>query len=124
MNSESESNRRIENVEKNPVLLHEFFEDSARRWPERTAVDVPPGIGRPNRHLVSYLELKRQSDAVSQSLRSLVTGECVVAVVLPRSGANLYCSQLGILKAGAAYTCIDPAFPDDQLHEILKDCEP
>jgi len=124
MNSDSESKTEIQNADETPVLLHEFFERAARRWPERTAVDVPPGIGRPHRHLVSYLELKRQSDAVSQSLRTFVTGECVVAILLPRSGANLYCSQLGILKAGAAYTCIDPAFPDDQLHEILKDCEP
>ena len=124
MNSESESKTSIENDDKTPLLLHEFFERASRRWPERTAVDVPPGIGRPHRHLVSYLELKRQSDAVSQSLRTLVTEECVVAILLPRSTANLYCSQLGILKAGAAYTCIDPAFPDDQLHEILKDCEP
>src|SRR5215471_1718547 len=124
MSSESELNRSTENTEKHPVLLHQFFENAARRWPERTAVDVPPGIGRPHRHLVSYLELKRQSDAVSQSLRNLVTKECVVAILLPRNGANLYCSQLGILKAGAAFTCVDPAFPDNQLSEILQDCEP
>src|SRR5215471_6570947 len=103
--SESESKDIIESVDQTPVLLHEFFERASRRWPERTAVDVPPGIGRPHRHLVSYLELKRQSDAISQALRALVTEECVVAILLPRSTANLYSSQLGIMKAGAAYTC-------------------
>src|SRR5215813_9064047 len=123
MNSDSESKTEIQNADETPVLLHEFFERAARRRPERTAVDVPPGIGRPHRHLVSYLELKRQSDVVSHSLRSVVTRECVVAILLPRSGAHLYCGQLGILKAGAAYTCIDPAFPDDQLREILQDCD-
>src|SRR5215813_10717264 len=123
MTSENQSKRNIDAVEDSPSLLHEFFERAAKRWPERTAVDVPPGIGRPHRHLVSYLELKRQSDVVSHSLRSVVTGECVVAILLPRSGAHLYCGQLGILKAGAAYTCIDPAFPDDQLREILQDCD-
>src|SRR5215471_12964902 len=124
MNSEKASNDNIDVIENRPVLLHEFFERAAKRWPERTAVDVPPGIGRPHRHLVSYLELKRQSDAVSDFLRNLVTGESVVAILLPRNGANLYCSQLGILKAGAAFTCVDPAFPDNQLSEILQDCEP
>jgi hypothetical protein len=48
-----------------PILLHHFFANSVRRWPARTAVDVPPGHGRPERRLTTYAELARQADAVS-----------------------------------------------------------
>ena len=102
-------------------LLHHFFERAASRWPDRTAVDVPPGIGRPERRLVSYRELDLQAEAIARFLRTIVSNECVVAILLPRRNENLYSCQLGVLKAGAAYTCIDPAFPDEQVRDILED---
>jgi non-ribosomal peptide synthetase-like protein len=52
-----------------------------------------------------------------------VSGECVVAIMLPRNSDLLYAAQLGVLKAGAAYTCIDPSFPDRRVRELLADSE-
>lgn len=43
--------------------------------------------------------------------------------MLPRRSEHLYSSQLAVLKAGAAYTCLDPSFPDDQLRDILLDSQ-
>jgi len=106
-----------------PRLLHQFFERSALQWPERVALDVPPGHGRPERLLVTYAELGRQADALASFLRRFVTGECVVALLLPRRSEHLYVGQLAALKAGAAYTCLDPAFPDEQVREVLADAE-
>ena len=117
-----QSNRIIEPVN-GSGLLHHFFERSARLWPERIAVDVPPGIGRSERRLVSYRELEQQANALASFLSTFVSGECVVAILLPRSSEHLYSSQLGVLKAGAAYACIDTASPDDQLRDILKDSD-
>ena len=54
-------------------------------------------------------------------LGSFVTGECAIAILLPRSTEYLYSSQLAVLKSGAAYVCIDTAAPDDQLWDILVD---
>jgi len=34
-----------------PLLLHEIFEAVARRFPDRTAIDVPPSSSRPARLL-------------------------------------------------------------------------
>ncbi|MBK7250444.1 MAG: AMP-binding protein [Gammaproteobacteria bacterium] len=39
--------------------------------------------------------------------------------LLPRTRAELYIGQLGILKAGGAFACIDPAFPDWQVQTVL-----
>jgi non-ribosomal peptide synthetase-like protein len=104
-------------------LLHQFLERVARRSPDRIALDIPPGTGRAERRLVSYAELERRSNAMAGFLRTFVSGECVVAILLPRSTEHLYISQLAVLKAGAAYTCIDPAFPDEQMRNILEDSE-
>ena len=105
-----------------PTLLHEFFDHAARRWPDRVAIDVPPASGRPDRRVISYSELQRQCDALASFLRDFVKEECVVAILLPRESEHLYLAQLAVLKAGAAYTCIDPLFPDEQIRDILDDC--
>lgn len=106
-----------------PAFLHQFFEASVRQWPDRLALDIPPGSGHPERCLLTYAQLGQQADAVAAFLRPFVTGECIVALLLPRGNAFLYSGQLGALKAGAAYTCIDPAFPDEQVRNILDDSE-
>jgi len=107
-----------------PRLLHEFFTRAARRWPENVAIDVPPTPSHPHRRTLTYSELGRRSDALAAYLREFVTGECVVAVVLPRNSEHVYLAQLAILKAGAAYVCIDPSFPDLQVNTILSDARP
>jgi non-ribosomal peptide synthetase-like protein len=106
-----------------PFLLHQFFERAARRWPERTAVDIPPCNGTRERRLITYRELECQSNSLAGSLQTFVDKECVVAILLPRHTENLYISQLAVLKAGGAYTCIDSAFPDEQVRDILVDSE-
>ncbi len=107
-----------------PWLLHEFFTRSATRWPHRVAVDVPPGRLRPSRHRTTYAELDRQSNAVARALAPFVNGECIVAVLLTRTGAHLYAAQLGVMKAGAAYACLDLAFPDERLRDTIADAQP
>ncbi|MFN7931167.1 MAG: amino acid adenylation domain-containing protein [Blastocatellia bacterium] len=106
-----------------PQLLHEFFAASVRKWPERVALEVPPGIGRPVRRTLTYAELEQRANAIAEFLQPFVTGECIVALLLPRRSEHLYVCQLAALKAGAAYTCIDPAFPDGQVGDILADAE-
>lgn len=107
-----------------PGLLHAFFTRAAARRPHHVAVDVPAGRLRPSRHHVTYAELDRQSNVVAHALASHVTGECIVAVLLPRTSAHLYAAQLGVMKAGAAYTCFDLAFPDERLRDTIADAQP
>lgn len=107
-----------------PGLLHSFFTRSAERWPHHVAVDVPPGRLRPQRHRTTYGELDRQANAVAHALAPFVNGECIVAVLLPRTGAHLYAAQLGVMMAGAAYTCFDLAFPDERLRDTFADAQP
>lgn len=107
-----------------PQLLHPYFDAAVRRWPEAVAVEVPPGPGRPERSQTTYRELDGQALAIAARLQPLVQGEALVAVLLPRDSARLYAAQLGVLKAGAAYVCLDPAFPDAQIAAVLEDAAP
>lgn len=102
-------------------LLHQFFTRVARERPDHIAIDVPPSDrhGR-GRRVVTYGELDRWSNGIAGDLASRVAGECVVAILLPRH-AGVFAAQLGVLKSGAAYTCIDPSFPDERARWILED---
>jgi non-ribosomal peptide synthetase-like protein len=104
-----------------PFLLHHFFERAAQRWPERIALEIPPGAARSERRLFTYAQLASGADALACYLRDFAAEDRVIAILLPRSTEGLYISQLAVLKAGAAYTCIDPASPDQQVGDILGD---
>ncbi|MDQ8153308.1 MAG: amino acid adenylation domain-containing protein [Gemmatimonadota bacterium] len=112
------------NREAAPGLLHDFFARSVARWPQQVAVDVPPGRLRPSRHRTTYAELDRHAGAVAHALAPLLAGECIVAILLPRTAVHLYAAQLGVLRAGAAYTCVDLAFPDERLRDTFADAQP
>ena len=103
-----------------PLLLHECFERAANRWPDAVALEIPAGPGRAAIRR-TYAELQRESDAVARLLRPSIDGEAVVAILIGRGNAALFSAQLGALKAGAAHACIDPAFPDGQIRDILRD---
>ena len=85
-------------------LLHEIFERTARRWPSSTALEIPPGAGRPERRSLTYADLERRSNALARRLGDFIAGECVAAILLPRHAEELHISQLAILKAGGAFT--------------------
>ncbi|MDT7802197.1 MAG: hypothetical protein QOI78_5630, partial [Actinomycetota bacterium] len=106
-----------------PPLLHHFFEQSARRWPDAIAVDVPPSGGRPRR-TVTYGDLHRRSSAVARAVQRAVRRPGIVAILLSRTTEDLYLAQLGVLRTGSAYVCLDPSFPDEQLGHILGDAAP
>lgn len=104
-----------------PRLLHEFFDCSARRDPDRIAVDVPPGPGRPERSLVTYGALLAQAGALAARVRDFTRPDGVVGILLSRNSHWLYVAQLAVLKAGGAFTCIDPTFPDAHVQAVLDD---
>ena len=106
-------------------VLHDIFVDVVRRNPDHIAIDVPPSARRPTRRTVTYAELDRQSTALAHSLGADIDGpDRIVVVLLPRDSEHVYAAQLGALKAGAAFTCVDPVFPDGQVRTIIDDADP
>ncbi len=97
--------------------LPELFAAQAARTPDAVAVasgDV----------LVSYRELNARADRVARVLAaSGARPETVVAVVMDRSVA-LVAAVLGVLKTGAAYLPVDPAYPVGRIAYLLQDALP
>jgi amino acid adenylation domain-containing protein len=101
-------------IEKN---LHELIEQQAARSGEAVAV-VYEGVE------VSYGELNRRSNQLAHYLRTQgVTVDQVVGVLMERS-VEMVVALLGILKAGAAYLPLDPAYPQERLSYMVSDARP
>ncbi|MBK1783697.1 non-ribosomal peptide synthetase, partial [Prauserella cavernicola] len=73
---------------------------------------------------LTYAELDERSARVAATLAARGVGrEDLVAVVLPR-GADTIVALLGVLRAGAAYVPIDPAYPAERIGLTLDDARP
>ncbi len=71
--------------------------------------------------LWTYGELAEKSAAVGRRLAELGAGaETLVAIRMERSPA-LVVALLGVLRSGAAYVPVDPAYPEARQHTLLSD---
>jgi amino acid adenylation domain-containing protein len=102
--SEYESQRRI----------HELIEDCVDAGPDAIAVVY-------EEQEVSYRELNSRANQLARHLQGLGVGpETKVGICLNRS-AGMIEAALGVLKAGAAYVPLDPAYPLERLTYMLED---
>ena len=53
-------------------------------------------------------------------MRHRVQPDSLVAVLLPRPTVAAFAAPLGILRAGAAFTCIDESFPDARIVDLIR----
>ncbi len=96
--------------------VHQYVEDQVQRSPDATAL-VSQGQS------VSYQELDRRAHAVAVELtRSGLKPDDLVGVCVQRS-IEMVVALLGVLKAGAAYVPIDPAYPAERLECMIEDSQ-
>ncbi len=97
--------------------LADLFAAQVARTPDAVAV-VCGG------EQLSYAGLDAASSRVARLLAGRGAGpESVVAVVMGRSAA-MVAALLGVVKAGAAYLPVDPAYPADRVGFMLADAGP
>ncbi|RYE96212.1 MAG: non-ribosomal peptide synthetase, partial [Oxalobacteraceae bacterium] len=99
------------------VLAHQLFEEQAAARPDAVALVF-------EEREISYAQLNRRANQVAQRLLQLgVRPDARVAICVER-GPELIVGMLGILKAGAGYVPLDPAYPEDRLQFMLSDSAP
>ncbi|SEC47016.1 non-ribosomal peptide synthase domain TIGR01720/amino acid adenylation domain-containing protein [Amycolatopsis tolypomycina] len=99
------------------ATLPQLFEAQAARTPDAVAVVCE------DRRL-TYRELDEQADRLARVLADRGAGpERFVAVSLPRT-ERILVALLGVLKSGAAYLPVDPAYPAERKELILADAAP
>ncbi|HEU4834641.1 MAG TPA: amino acid adenylation domain-containing protein, partial [Pyrinomonadaceae bacterium] len=96
------------------ACIHELIEAQVKQQPEAIAV-------KSGGEELSYRELNSRANQVAQELIGLgVKTETVVGIMMERS-LEMMVSVLGVLKAGAAYLPLDPAYPVERLAYMIAD---
>ncbi|MFH8993362.1 amino acid adenylation domain-containing protein, partial [Streptomyces sp. NPDC017940] len=109
--------RNATGVEVAWVSLPAGFEAQVARTPEATAV-VFEGVE------LSYAEVNARANRLARLLVERGAGpERVVALMLPRS-EWLPVALLAVVKSGAAYVPVDPAYPAERIDYMLQDADP
>ncbi len=98
------------------LTLNDLFEEQVKRSPDKIAV-------RCGEKALTYCELDRAANDLAGELWGLgvKVGE-MVGVCLERS-VDMVVGVLGILKSGAAYVPMDPAFPASRLACMVEDAQ-
>ncbi|WP_051039865.1 non-ribosomal peptide synthetase [Synechococcus sp. PCC 7336] len=96
------------------VCLHQLFEQQVQQTPDAIAIVDAEGS-------LTYRELDKRANRVARQLRRLGAGsDRLIALCTDRSAA-MPVGMLAILKAGAAYVPIDPAYPSQRMALMLQD---
>jgi amino acid adenylation domain-containing protein len=96
------------------LCMHRLFEAQAARTPD--AVALLHGDQQ-----LGYAELDARANRLARHLRGLgVVEESLVAICVERS-LEMVVGMLGVMKAGAAYVPLDPAYPAQRLAFMLSD---
>ncbi|RXH33271.1 peptide synthetase, partial [Bradyrhizobium nanningense] len=97
--------------------IHELFEAQVHKAPDAVAVVCED-------ERLSYGELNARANRLAHHLIALgVRPDQPVAICVERS-PMMVVGLLAVLKAGAAYVPLDPAYPSTRLHQMLDDAAP
>ncbi|MEO8383508.1 MAG: amino acid adenylation domain-containing protein [Acidobacteriota bacterium] len=98
-------------------LIHELFEQQAAAQPDAVALVFED-------QRLTYDELNARANQLAHYLIGLgIEPDDRVAIAVERS-LEMVVGLLGILKAGAAYLPLDPAYPAERLQFMLEDGAP
>ncbi|MEM1293317.1 MAG: amino acid adenylation domain-containing protein, partial [Cyanobacteria bacterium P01_H01_bin.162] len=96
--------------------IHQLFEQQAEKTPEATALIFDD-------QSLTYRELNARANQLAHHLQAYGIGpETLVGICIERT-ADLVVALLAILKAGAAYVPLDPAYPAERSRFILEDAQ-
>ncbi|MCE0464976.1 non-ribosomal peptide synthetase, partial [Pseudomonas uvaldensis] len=98
-------------------LVHQRFEQIAAAHPQRTALVF-------DETELSYQALNRRANRIARTLIAEGVRPDDRVAILARRGVEMVCAVLAVLKAGAAYVPLDPAYPAERLGYLLDDSAP
>jgi amino acid adenylation domain-containing protein/FkbM family methyltransferase len=99
------------------TFAHELFAEQAARTPEKLAVLCQGSE-------LSYGELNVRANQLAADLRSRGIGANTLVGILVERSLEMVIGILGVLKAGAAYVPLDPAYPKERLQLMIADSQP
>ena len=96
--------------------LDQLFEEQVDRTPHAVAI-IHEGQSW------TYRELDERANRLARHLRGLGAKPGTLVGVCMNRSAEMVAAVLAVLKAGAAYVPLDPAYPKERLAFLLRDTE-
>jgi non-ribosomal peptide synthetase component F len=96
------------------TCIHQLFEQQVERTPDAPAAQFGAEI-------LSYRELNYRANELANFLRARGIGSDSVAGICLERSFDMVVAVLAVLKAGAAYLPLDPAYPHERLQFMLQD---
>lgn len=93
------------------------FRRHAAAQPEAPALVAEDGS-------LTYSELNCRSDRLARQLKAQGVGEDQVVAIMADRSLQVVVAMLAVLKAGGAYTAVDPHYPAERIRLILENAEP
>jgi L-aminoadipate-semialdehyde dehydrogenase len=103
--------------------IHEIFAANANQHPDRPCVVETESSTSPKR-VFSYKTINESSNIVAHHLVSNGVQRGEVVMVYAYRGVDLVVAVMGVLKAGATFSVIDPAYPPDRQIIYLEVAQP
>ncbi|MFF5969961.1 amino acid adenylation domain-containing protein [Streptomyces sp. NPDC012769] len=95
-----------------PDPVHRQIERWARLTPDAVAVTGADGS-------LTYAELDEAARAIAERIGALHSGAARPVGVMMERGRSLVAALLGVLRTGAPYIAVDPAYPPDRTARML-----
>lgn len=98
-------------------MLARLFEEQVQLHPERIAVKAKDCV-------LTYSELNVLANRLARQIlayESVALPDPRVTALLFEHGSDMITGTIGAVKAGKIYVPLDPTYPEDRLHYILRD---
>jgi amino acid adenylation domain-containing protein len=104
-------------MKRSPASIPEAFDQIATHFPDRKAL-----AGHATE--LSYRQLAAQADRIGEWLRARGIGRGHTVGLFAQRSVETIAAIIGILKSGAAYVPLDPAYPKKLLQYMYEDSRP
>ncbi|KAF7717972.1 L-aminoadipate-semialdehyde dehydrogenase large subunit [Penicillium ucsense] len=103
--------------------IHDIFAENAQRHPEKLCVVETKSSTSPQREF-TYQQINEASNILGHHLVQAGIERGDVVMVYAYRGVDLVVAVMGILKAGATFSVIDPAYPPERQNIYLDVARP
>lgn len=103
--------------------IHEIFSANAERYPERLCVVETASSSSPHREF-TYRQIHWASNILAHHLLQSGVQRGEVVMIYAYRGVDLVVAVMGVLKAGATFSVIDPLYPPDRQVIYLSVAQP
>lgn len=98
------------------LTVNELFEQTAEKFPDRTAVVFED-------QTLTYRQLNEKSNQLAKFLRDKGVGADTIVGIILEKCPEMIVGMIGIMKAGGSYLPIKPDFPQDRIDYMLSNSE-